>query len=111
MNKKRLNSDSLAEEMGAVAAFARSGREAETSKPVRQNTRKQVNQQTGLPANQQLGTHFRHQPTPTLKKYSSYLRDDSIKALKLAALEEDRKDYELLQEAVDRYLENRGRRS
>lgn len=104
MSKKRLNSDSLAEEMGAVAAFANSGRQPGAT---RQNEDKQVNQQTGLQANQQLGAHFRQQPTPTLKKYSSYLRDDSIKALKLAALEEDRKDYELLQEAVDRYLAGR----
>ena len=107
MSKKRLNTDSLADEMGAVAAFARSGREADARKPAGPHPRKQVNQQTGLPANQQTPVHFRQQAAPTLKKYSSYLRDDSIKALKLAALEEDRKDYELLQEAVDRYLESR----
>jgi hypothetical protein len=105
--KKRLNSDSLAEEMGAVAAFARSGRSDQASKPTREEADKQANQQTGLPANQQLGSHFKQTQAPSLKKYSSYLRDDSIKALKLAALEEDRKDYELLQEAVDRYLASR----
>jgi len=54
--------------------------------------------QTRLPANQQ--------GSKLLKKFSSYLTEGSLKALKRFALETDRKDYEVLQEAVDRYLQH-----
>src|SRR6266581_2668409 len=64
-----------------------------TSKPAKKQTSKSENQQASLPANQQ-----RSKP---LKKFSSYLREESLRGLKRIALETDRKDYEVLQEAVD----------
>ena len=39
-----------------------------------------------------------------LKKFSSYLTPESIKDMKRIALEADKKDFEVLQEAVDRYV-------
>jgi hypothetical protein len=53
-------------------------------------------QQAGLPASKQT--------SKPVKKFASYLRDDSIKTLKLIALQEDKNDYEVLQEAVDEYI-------
>jgi hypothetical protein len=50
----------------------------------------------------------RKQTSKPVKKFASYLRHDSIKALKMVALREDKNDYEVLQEAVDAYLERKG---
>ncbi len=41
----------------------------------------------------------------SLKKFSSYLKPETIKDLKRLAIEKDKKDYEVLQAAVDQYIE------
>jgi len=43
---------------------------------------------------------------PPLKKFSSYLNPETIKNLKRLAIEKDKKDYEILQEAVEEYINN-----
>jgi len=70
----------------------------QTRKPASMQTSKPVNQQTGLHANLQAGK-------PALvEKYSTYLTPACKKGLKRIALETDRKDYEVLIEAVEQYL-------
>jgi hypothetical protein len=69
----------------------------QVSLPVNQQTSKEAKKQTSLPVNQQT--------SKLLKKFGSYLTEDSLKGLKRIAFETDRKDYEVLQEAVDQYLE------
>jgi hypothetical protein len=59
-------------------------------------TSKEAKKQTALPANQQI--------SKSLKKFGSYLTEESLKGLKRIAFETERKDYEVLQEAVDQYL-------
>jgi len=84
-----------------------------TSKPAKKQTSKPENQQASLPASLQTSKEVRKQTflpanqqrSKPLKKFSSYLREESLRGLKRIALETDRKDYEVLQEAVDRYLE------
>lgn len=65
-----------------------------------ETTRKQVNQQTSKEAKQQ--------ETKPVKKYATYLKPEAIKALKRYAFEHERKDYEVLQEALDEYLTSKG---
>ena len=65
----------------------------------KKQTSKEVSQQTALPANQQASKQ--------VKKFSSYLTEESLKGLKRIAVETDRKDYEVLQEAVDHYLQKK----
>ena len=48
------------------------------------------------------------QTSKPTKKFSSYLTEVSIRALKRLALDEDKKDYEVLQEAIDEYLRKKG---
>jgi hypothetical protein len=55
--------------------------------------------QTSKPANPQTGNK--------LDKYSTYIRADYKKELKRLALETDRSDYEVLEEAVAFYLQHR----
>lgn len=42
---------------------------------------------------------------PLVEKYTTHLRPETIKAIKLAAVEGDRRDYEIVQQALDAYLQ------
>jgi hypothetical protein len=94
-----------------------------TSLPANQQASKPADQETSEPAtgtrhgrgaeeaigatSQQVGLPAKKQTSKPVKKFASYLREDSIKALKMVALQEDKNDYEVLQEAVDAYLERK----
>ena len=73
-----------------------------TSKSVNQETSKEINQQTNKLASSQ----YNLQPLSTKekKKYGTYLREDSISKIQFHAIQTERKDYEVLQEAVDFYF-------
>ena len=43
---------------------------------------------------------------PVVVKYTTHLRPETIKALKRVAFEGERKDYEVVQEALDAYLKS-----
>ena len=58
-----------------------------------------------LPENEIVRLLAKKQTSKTLKKFGSYLTEESLKDLKRIAFETDRKDYDVLQEAVDQYLE------
>ncbi len=85
------------------------------SKPANQQTSKDINQQVSKPVNIQTSKEpykqavlpASQQASKSLKKFSSYLTEDSLKALKRLAFDAERKDYEVLQEAVDQYLANK----
>ena len=69
--------------------------------------RETVDQVDILKEIQQGGKTAKKQTSKSVKKFASYLRPESLKALKRIALETDRNDYEVLQEAVDTYLQAR----
>jgi len=75
------------------------------SKPVNQQTDKLASQPGSLEAKKQTSKEVNQQASKPVRKFGSYLTEDSIKALKRIAFETDRKDYEILQDAVDHYLE------
>ena len=39
------------------------------------------------------------------RRYTTYLRPETIKAIKRLAVDEERNDYEVVQEALDEYLQ------
>ena len=82
----------------------------QTSKEENQQASKEANQQTSKEEKKQTNKPVNQQASKLLKKFGSYLREDSIKALKQIALLTDRKDYEVLQDAVDFYLKHKGSR-
>jgi hypothetical protein len=73
---------------------------------------KETNQQSSKPERIQLGsadpipagTAPHQETTKAKKKYGTYLRADSIKQIQLCAIQTDRKDHEVLQEAIDLYF-------
>lgn len=71
----------------------------QTSKPVSMQTSKPASPQTRLPTNPQTGKVF------MIEKYSTYLTPECKRGLRRIAFESDRKDYEVLIEAVSQYLE------
>ncbi len=80
----------------------------DASKPANPQADKQANLQTRKPANPKTRLHANPQTgkLATVEKYSTYMRPDSIKEIKRIALETDRKDYEVLDEAVSFYLQH-----
>ena len=64
--------------------------------------------QTDKPTSQQVDESTSPQTIKTTKplveKYTTHLRPETIKAIKRTAFESDRKDYEVVQEALDAYL-------
>jgi hypothetical protein len=71
----------------------------QTSKPASTQESKPANLQTGLHTNPQTGKPF------LIEKYSTYLTPECKRGLRRIAFESDRKDYEVLIEAVTQYLE------
>ena len=71
----------------------------QASKPASMQTSKPANQQTRLPTNPQTDKPV------LIQKYSTYLTPECKRGLQRIALESDRKDYEVLIEAVTQYLE------
>ena len=59
-----------------------------------------TNQQVGKPTSTQTSKPAK----PLVEKYTTHLRPETIKAIKRLAVESDRKDYEVVQQALDEYL-------
>jgi hypothetical protein len=76
----------------------------QTGKPANPQTSLPANQQDGIPPYQQVSKPANPHTSKPVKKFTSYLSEESISALKRLALDEDKKDYEVLQAAVDAYL-------
>jgi|SRR5215203_268708 len=109
--KKQIDTDALMQEFSPVAAFANSGRSApKAESPEELDAGKPENLQTRKPASGQVGKQGSPQTGKVIQKYSGYLSPESIKRLKLLAVEEGRKDYELLEEAVQLLFKSRGQK-
>src|SRR5260221_530386 len=78
----------------------------QTSKDASRQTDKPVSKQTDKPVSMQAGKQVTLQTGKQvfIKKYSSYLPHEYKRELKRIALESDRKEYEVLLEAVEQYL-------
>ena|SRR5579859_7328206 len=72
--------------------------------PTNQQTSKEVNQQVGKETNQQTYKPANLQTTKEKKKYSTYLKEESISAIQMRAIQTKQKDHEVLQEIVDAYF-------
>ncbi len=77
------------------------------NKSVNQQINKSTNQQNDRSTNQLVNKSIHQQTSKTLKRFGSYLTIESFKELKRIAFESDKKDYEVLQEAVDAYLQRK----
>jgi len=66
-----------------------------------------ANQFASKPANQQTNKSTRQQTTKEKKKYGTYLREDSISAIQMLAVQTKQKDHVVLQEIVDFYFANK----
>jgi hypothetical protein len=76
------------------------------NKEIKKQTSKETNQYPSKSANSQTIKPTNHQTTKEKKKYGTYLREDSILAIQLLAVQTKSKDHEILQEAVDQFFVN-----
>src|SRR5439155_22709208 len=76
------------------------------NKEIKKQTSKETNQYPSKSANSQTIKPTNHQTTKEKKKYGTYLREDSILAIQLLAVQTKGKDHEILQEAVDQFFVN-----
>jgi hypothetical protein len=80
-----------------------------TRQKVIESTKQQMDKQTGGEADSRLG---RATPQPgqdsraeiPRRRYTTYLRPETIKAIKRLAVDGERNDYEIVQQAVDEFL-------
>ena len=79
----------------------------ETSLLAKKQTSKEVSNQTSELVNSQTSKEVNQQGSKLLKKFGSYLPPETIKALKRYAFDNDRKEYEVLKEAIDFYLDQK----
>jgi hypothetical protein len=78
--------------------------EKTTTPQVGEETSGQMDKSTTLPSDKTTNKQVRKAAKPQVEKYTTHLRPDTIKAIKREALENDRKDYEVVQQALDEYL-------
>lgn len=76
------------------------------SKEIKKQISKETNQSPSNLENPQTIKPANHQTTKEKKKYGTYLREDSILAIQLLAVQTQRKDHAILQEAVDQFFVN-----
>ena len=76
----------------------------DTEPQVDKNTSVQTGQATTPLADKTTSGQVDKKVKPQVEKYTTHLRPETIKAIKRAALDSDRKDYEVVQAALDKYL-------
>jgi hypothetical protein len=103
MKKPKVDEDAMLKELGAVASFAMSGPQGKhlASKEANQHGSEEAGSQASQPASQLAG----EPASKPIKKFSTWLKPQTIKRLKRVAFEAERKDYEVVQEALDQYLD------
>lgn len=74
---------------------------------VDKTTSKQVEEQTRPQADKPARGEVVKEASGQMAKYTTHLTPKAIKAVKRYALETDRKDYEIMQEAVEEYLKRK----
>jgi len=77
-------------------------------KSTSQQVNKSTSQQTDKSINQQVNKETKKQVNKFLKRFTTYLTEESIRTMKRLAFDIDQKDYEIFQEAVDAYLKKKG---
>ena len=79
-----------------------------TERAVR-TARLQVHKSTSTQAGKRIRGRVEEPAQPLVVKYTTHLRPETIRALKRVAFESERKDYEIVQEALDAYLKQQPR--
>jgi len=76
----------------------------QVDKPTSTQVHKEVSSQTDKPVSSEASKTT----TPLVVKYTTHLKPETIKAVKMLAVTTDRKDYEIVEEAVEAYLKEKG---
>ena len=99
MTKKK---DLLKEMLNKSPVMA--NREAVT--PVKLYTNPEVDKPTSPPVAKTTSRHVVKPTKPQVEKYTTHLKRETVKRIKILAAENDIADYEVVQTALDRYFEH-----
>lgn len=110
--ERKLDGSLLADPQGKKEAKQQSSQaeNQQASKEASKQANQEENQQSSKLENQQVGKPENRQSSKPLKKFASYLAEDTFYELKELAIQLRKKDYEVLQEAVDAYVQKKKRR-
>lgn len=75
----------------------------QVNKPTKPKAVKEVSREVSKPVSQETSKEVK----PLIVKYTTHLKPAVIKAIKLLAVETDRKDYEIVGEAIEKYLKSK----
>jgi hypothetical protein len=75
------------------------------AEPVDAEIKQQGNKETNYQSVPAILPDEEQQSKPTLKRYATYLRPDSIKRIQYEAIDKDCSDYELVQAIIDAHFE------
>lgn len=106
------NKDKLKEMLTKRNPLLETKREAVTpvnlyTKPQVDNESTQVDKTTSRQTDKEIKPQTAKPAKPRVVKYTTHLRPEVVKDLKRYALENDQKDYEVMQEAVETYLKGK----
>ena len=80
----------------------------QVDKPTEYNKSIQVNKTTKPLVSKSVSKQTSKEVKPLIVKYTTHLTKDLIRAIKQKALDTDKKDYEIVGEAIGEYLKKRG---
>jgi hypothetical protein len=79
------------------------------TKPGQESIRSvQVDKTTSIQVHKETTPQTVKTTKPPVVKYTTHLKPETIKAIKLLAVTTDRKDYEIVEEAIEAYLKKEG---
>ena len=99
MSKQKAKLEAMLEKRNPLLETKR-----EAVKPVKLYTKPQVDKTTSRQVVKDTKTQTVKEVKPQVVKYTTHLKPTTIKAIKLLAVQTDRKDYEIVEEAIEEYL-------
>ena len=110
--KKTLNTAEIENQLAGSVFFGKHRKASlsanqQVSKEDKRQARQAANQQTSQPVNHKTTKPVNSQTSEPLKKFASYLAENTFYELKALALQMRKKDYEVLQEAVADYIKKK----
>lgn len=115
--KKTLDTADIENELRGASVFFRRNepaeeRTSEETPVVDKSTNQQVDKSTSgqddKSTSQLVNKETNQQVNKPFKRFTTYLPEEHIKSMKRLALDSNKKEYELYQDAVDKYLKKKG---
>jgi hypothetical protein len=115
--KKTIDTTNIANELHGASVFFRRDEQPEeqvsedmklVDKSTNQQVSKETSQQVDKSTSQLVNKETSQQVNKSFKRFTTYLPEEHIKSMKRLAIDTNKKEYELYQAAVEKYLKKNG---